>query len=310
MKAILINEQGPAEVMKVAEVPDPEPAAGEVLVELHAASVNPADTKVRGGGHYTRLVKVIFPYCLGRDFSGIVKACGDGVTEFQPGDAVFGVLPAGIEGTYCEMLTVDASVVARKPDWLKHEEAAALTLTGLTALVSIEDTLKLKPGEKILIHAGAGGVGSFAVQLAKYIGAHVITTASPANHEYVRGLGADEIIDYNAQDFTEVLSDLDAVFDLIGFEVHQRSFSVLKPGGRIAYIAPLLEDAKPPRDDVTVYRPNVARDRAHQLRILDLVSEEAIKLPEIKTMPWLEVVEAHKLIETGHVRGKIVLMMK
>lgn len=310
MKAIIIHELGGPEVLQVEEVPDPAPAAGEILVEVHAASVNPADAKVRARGAYSRWTSFSIPYCLGRDFSGVVKAGGEGVTDFQPGDPVFGVLPAGIEGTYCEMLTVDASVVAHKPDTLKHEEAAALTLTGLTALVSIEDTLELKAGEKILIHAGAGGVGSFAVQLAKHTGAHVITTASAANHDYVRSLGADEVIDYNEQDFTEVLSNLDAVFDLIGLEVHQRSFSVLKPGGRIAYIGPLLEDAKPPRDDVTVFRPKVDRDRAHQLRILDLYAQGAIKLPDIETVPWLDVAKAHQMIETGHVRGKIVLMMK
>ena len=144
---------------------------------------------------------------------------------------------AGQEGAYAEKIAVKAAIVAKKPDGLSHVNAAALALTGLTAMSAIEDTLKLQPGETILIHGGAGGVASFAIQLAKHIGAHVITTASAANHEYVRGLGADEIIDYNARDFTQIVSNCDAVFDTVGGDVAQKSFAVLKPGGRAAFIA-------------------------------------------------------------------------
>ncbi len=251
-----------------------------------------------------------FPYIIGRDFSGVVKALGENVTEFTPGDAVFGVLPMGSEGTYCEALTIDAALVAKKPDALSHSAAAAIVLTGLTSLVSIEDTLELQTGEKILIHGGAGGVGSFAVQLAHHIGAHVITTASPVNHDYLQGLGADEVIDYNSQDFTEVLSGIDVIFDLIGGDVHQRSFEVLKPGGRMAYIAPLLKDATPARDDVEIMRPNVQRDRKHLERIVELYEVGAIKIPSLQEMPLTEAGRAHDLIDTQHVRGKIVLQVK
>jgi len=309
MKTIQIDEFGGPEVLYITDIPEPVPADNEVLVEIYAASVNPADSKVRqgtgpGAGNVT------FPYIIGRDFSGVVRTCGKNVSEFSPGDAVFGVLPMGSEGTYCEALTIDAALVAHKPDTLSHSAAAAIVLSGLTSLVSIEDTLKLQAGEKILIHGGAGGVGSFAVQLAHHLGAHVITTASPANHDYLQGLGADEVIDYNAQDFTTVLNDLDVIFDLIGGEVHQRSFGVLKPGGRMAYIAPLLQDASPPRDDVEVIRPNVQRDRAHLLRIIELFEAGAIKIPDLQEIPFEDAGKAHDLIDTHHVRGKIVLNIK
>jgi NADPH:quinone reductase-like Zn-dependent oxidoreductase len=309
MKAIQINAFGGTDVLEQVEMPEPNPASGEVLVEVHAASVNPADSKVRqgtgpGAGNVT------FPYVLGRDFSGVVKASADDVIEFKPGDAVFGVLPAGVEGTYLEVLTIDASLVAAKPDSLSHSEAAALALSGLTSLVAIEDTLELQAEERILIHGGAGGVGSFAVQLAHHIGAEVTTTASPKNHAYLQDLGANQIIDYNTEDFTEVLSDIDAVFDLIGGEVHQRSFEVLKPGGKLAYIAPLLKDAKPPRDDVEVLRPQVGRDRAHLLRVLELYEAGAIIAPDIQVFPLAEAGKAHDLIDTHHVRGKIILQIQ
>jgi len=219
MKAALIKKHGGPEELVYGDLPDPVAAAGEVVVDIHAASVNAADWKVRGdeyGG-----AGLTFPYVLGRDFSGTVSALGDGVTDFALGDAVFGVCDVGQEGAYAEKIAVKAAIIARKPDALSHMEAAALALTGLTATVSIEDTLKLQSGETILIQGGAGGVAGFAIQLAKHLGAHVITTASAANHDYLRQLGADEIIDYNAQDFTQVVSGCDAVFETVGGDVRK-----------------------------------------------------------------------------------------
>src|SRR5262249_20700083 len=212
-----------------------------------------------------------FPLILGRDFSGVVAAVGAGVADLKLGEAVFGVHEAGQEGAYAEKIAVKAAIVARKPERLSHVNAAALALTGLTALSAIEDTLKLKPGETILIRGGAGGVAGFAIQLAKHIGARVIATASAANHDYVRGLGADEIIDYKATDFTQVVTDCDAVFDTVGGDVAQRSFGVLKRGGRAAFIASGGGAPKPPRDDVTPPRPPVGRARRHLKRIVELL---------------------------------------
>src|SRR5450759_2702502 len=178
-----------------------------------------------------------FPLIPGRDFSGVISAAGNGVEDLIVGDVVFGVCEAGQEGAYAEKIAVKAAIIAKKPEGLSHVNAAALALTGLTAISAVEETLKLQPGETILIQGGAGGVASFAIQVAKQIGARVITTTSAANCDYVRDLGADEIIDYNAQDFTQVVTGCDAVFDTVGGDVTQKSFAVVKPGGRAAFIA-------------------------------------------------------------------------
>ena len=201
MKAILLTGHGGTDKLQYGEVPDPVAGPGEVVVDIHAASVNGADPKC-GAVNYQSSIK--FPYILGRDFSGVVSALGPGVTDFKVGDAVFGVLDAGHEGTYAEKVAIKAAIIAKKPDSVSHAEAAALALTGLTAIWALEDTAKLKAGETILIQGGAGGVAGFAIQLAKHIGATVITTASARNHDYVRGLGADRVIDYNTEDFTKI----------------------------------------------------------------------------------------------------------
>ncbi len=199
MKAIIMDRHGGLDVLRYGDLPDPVAEEGQVVVDIHAASVNSADCKVREGGSYATVFK--FPYVLGRDFSGTVASLGAGFNDFAIGEAVFGVLAAGHEGTYAEKVAEKASILCRKPSNLSHVEAAALALTGLTSLVSIEETIKLKPGETILIQGGAGGVAGYAIQLAKHIGAHVITTASAANHDYVKSLGADRVIDYNKEDF-------------------------------------------------------------------------------------------------------------
>ena len=189
MKAVLLINHGGPEMLRYGEAPDPIAGPGEVVVDIHAASVNAADYKVRlGGGRYS-LSR--FPHILGRDFSGVVSTLGAGVTDFTVGDAVFAVTDQGIEGAYAEKIAIKAGIIAKKPDRLSHAEAAALGLTSLTALTAIEDAAKLKAGETILIQGGAGGVAGFAVQLCKYLGATVITTASASNHPYVRSLGAD-----------------------------------------------------------------------------------------------------------------------
>src|SRR5262249_5666253 len=257
MKAAFIERHGGPEVLKYGDLPDPTAAPGEVVIDIVAASGNGADWKVRVGDYKQSK----FPYVLGRDFSGVISAVGAGVEDLRLGDAVFGVCEAGQEGAYAEKIAVKAAIVAEKPSALSHVDAAALALTGLTALSAIEDTLKLKRGETILIQGGAGGVAGLAIQLAKHIGAHVITTASAANRDYVRSLGADNVIDYNTQDFTQVAKNCDAVFDTVGGDVAQRSFAVLKPGGRAAFIASGAQAPKPDRDDVTSLRPPVGRAR-------------------------------------------------
>ena len=254
MKAMVLTGHGGPEMLRYGDVEDPKPAADEIVVDVHAASVNAADYKVRLGGSGYNLR---FPHILGRDFSGVVAARGEGVTDFAVGDAVFGVLDAGIEGAYAEKLAIKAAIVARKPDRLSHQQAAAMALTGITAIWAIEDTAQLQAGETILIQGGAGGVAGFAIQLAKHLGATVVTTTSAANVDYVRSLGADRVVDYNAEDFTKTVSGCDVVFDTVGGDVQTRSYSVLRPGGRLVWVAPAPAGSRPPRSDVTVLRPAV-----------------------------------------------------
>ena len=307
MKAILLMNHGGPEMLRYGEAPDPVAGPGEVVVDIHAASVNGADSKVRrGGGRYT-LSR--FPHILGRDFSGVVSAVGAGVTDLAVGDAVFGVTDQGIEGAYAEKVAIKAALVARKPDSLSHAAAAALGLVSLTALTAIEDTAHLQAGQTILIQGGAGGVAGFAIQLARHLGATVITTASAGNHAYVRSLGADQVIDYNTQDFIAIGPVCDVVFDTVGGSVRAGSYEVLKPGGKLVWIAAAPDGFTVPRADVATLRPDVKRDRAHLERMLALLAEGAVWPPTIVSYPLADAAKAHQVSEGRHLQGKLVLMV-
>jgi NADPH:quinone reductase-like Zn-dependent oxidoreductase len=308
MKAMLLKAHGGVDMLRYGEAPDPVAGPGEVVVDVHAASVNGADQKVRrGGGNYTLSQ---FPHILGRDFSGVVSAVGAGVSDLTVGDAVFGVLDQGNEGTYAEKLVVRAALVAKKPDTLSYAEAAALGLISLTALTAIEDTAKLTRGETILIQGGAGGVAGFAIELAKHIGATVITTASARNHDYVRKLGADRVIDYNKEDFTMIGAICDVVFDTVGGGVRAGCYSVLKPSGRLVWIAPAPAGYQAPRSDVATMKPDVKRDRAHLERMLELMKADAVHAPEITHYKLADAAKAHEISEGRHLRGKLVLEVR
>ncbi len=307
MKAIVIDEFGGPEIMVPRDVPDPAAGEGEIVVAVHAASVNPIDWKTRAG---MRGDASILPFIPGCDFSGVVAEIGPGIGDFSVGDEVFGVAPPSGPGAYAEAVAIDAGLVALKPDSLTHVEAAALALVGLTALVSVEDTAKVGAGETILIQGGAGGVGGFAVQCAKHAGANVFATSSARNVDYVLALGADTAIDYQSVDFTQAVPPCDVVFDTVGGEVQERSFSVLKPGGRLVYIARGSDGAPPPPESIEMLRPQVGRDRRHMERIVELVKEGAVWPPEIEELPLSDAPKAHEMSATGHVRGKIVLNMR
>jgi len=307
MKAVLLIKHGGPEVLRLSEVPDPKAGPGEVVVDVHAASINAADYKVRLGGPGHNLK---FPHILGRDFSGVVSALGAGVSDVTVGDAVFGVTDQGTEGCYAEKLAINAAIIAKKPARLGHAEAAAMGLTSLTALWAVEDTAQLRPGETILIQGGAGGVAGFAIQLSKHLGANVITTASARNHDYVRSLGADRAIDYSTQDFTAAVHDCDVVFDTVGGEVQVRSYAVLKSGGRLVWIAAAPPGFQPTRKDVEVLRPNVKRDRMHLERMLALYDRGAVWPPAITRYSLADAAEAHRVSEGRHLQGKLVLMVR
>jgi len=302
MKAVVIHSHGGPDALVLEDVPDPVPGRGEVLVAIRAASVNAADWKVRSGN---LPVSIEFPHILGRDFSGVVEVAGPG-SDLEPGTEVYAVCPPGQEGAYAEKIAIDARYLARKPKNLSHVEAASIGLAALTALVSLEDTLELKRGEKILIQGGAGGVAGIAIQLAHHLGAEVVTTARAGNHAYVRSLGADHVIDYTKEDPSTLLGDCDAAFDTVGGVCVAQSFAALKPGGRAAFIAGGAEAPVSPRDDVVALRPAVGRSRALMDRVTAYAETGVIRPPQITSMSLSEAARAHELSEAKHVRGKLV----
>lgn len=302
MKAVRMHTYGGPDVLVLEDAPDPVAGPGEVVVAIKAASVNAADWKVRSG---KSPADIQFPHILGRDFSGVVETAGPGA-DLEPGTEVYAVCPHYLEGGYAEKIAINASYLARKPKNLSHVEAAAIGLAALTALVSIEDTLKLRRGEKILIQGGAGGVAGMAIQLACHLGAEVVSTARAENHDYVRGLGAHHVIDYTREDPAALLGDCDAAFDTVGGTCTAQCFAALKPGGRAAFIAGGSDVPASPRDDVTALRPAVDRSRALMDRVTAYVEAGIFKVPQITTLPLSEAVRAHELSQSKHVRGKLV----
>lgn len=306
MQAAQISQRGGPEVIELVSLPDPEPGPGEVVVDVYAASVNAADWKVRAG---SAMRVPDLPHGLGRDFSGVVTAAGAGA-RFTVGDSVFGVLPHGREEAYAEKVRVAADHVAAKPDDCSHVEAAAIGLAGLTAMVAIEETLDVRPGETVLIQGGAGGVGGMAVQFAAKIGAVVIATARSENHDYVASLGALWLIDYREEDVAKALGDCDAALDCVGQDTMAGTFAALKTGGRAAFIGVGADAPDPPRADLRSLRPDVYRSRERIDRLAAHINSGVIGPPQIEVLPFSEVRTAHAKSETGHVRGKLVLQIE
>jgi NADPH:quinone reductase-like Zn-dependent oxidoreductase len=309
MKAVLLVKHGGLDALQYDDAPDPVAGPGDVVVDIHAASVNAADYKMRLGGAHYQTGGLKFPHILGRDFSGVVSAVGPDV-DLGIGDEVFGVTIPGTEGAYAEKIAIKAAIIAKKPKNLSHEEAAAMALTSLTAIWALEDTAKLKRGETVLIQGGGGGVAGFAIQLAKYIGATVITTASARNRDYVKTLGADRVIDYQNEDFTKSAGPCDVVFDTVGGEVQSRSYEVLKPKGRLVWIAGGEAGFKTDRSDIQLLRPKVDRDRAHLERMVELYEAGAVWPPAITRYKLSQAAEAHRVSEGRHLQGKLVLTVR
>jgi NADPH:quinone reductase-like Zn-dependent oxidoreductase len=303
MKAVRMQGFGGPEVLAYEDVPRPEPTANELLVRVHAAGVNPVDWKIREGHFGT----VPLPALVGSDFSGVVESVGPKVTEFRMGDPVFGTV-TDESGSYAEYAISGVSQVARKPASLDDIEAAALPIASLTAWQALFDTADLQAGEKVLIHAAAGGVGSFAVQFAKWKGAYIIGTASAEKAEFVRGLGANEIIDYHSTKFEERVRDADVVFDTIGGETQERSWRVLKNGGiLVSIVQPPTPEAAGAHGVRGVFM-RCDLNRGDQLaRIADLVVSGQAKVHVETVLPLEEARQAQESSQRGHARGKIVL---
>lgn len=313
MRAVTQDSFGGPEVLKIARVPRPTPLPTEVLVRVHAAGVNPVDWKTRAG---TGMAGVLGqpPFILGWDVSGVVEETGFGVTTLQPGDEVYGMpwFPRAAGG-YAEYVTAPARQFARKPAAIGHEQAAAVPLAALTAWQALVDTADVRPGQRVLIHAAAGGVGHLAVQFAKHLGAHVIGTASSGRHDWLTKLGADELIDYHAVRFEDAVRDVDVVIDLIG-EHHDntgiRSVRTLRPGGLMvaipAGVSPELRDAAEAHG-VLVTPFLVEPDGTALTRIAALIDAGEVAVEVDEAYPLEQAAEAHIRGEAGRTRGKLVL---
>ncbi len=311
MKAAQFTNYGGPEVIEINEVPKPPISKNQVLIEVHAATINPFDYKLRRG-YMKDMMPLKLPLTLGGNLSGVVVELGEGVTDFKIGDGVFGQSYAfgGGSGAIAEYAVAGEENIAIKPKSVNHIEAGSLPLVGVSAIQAIEQHIGLQSGQKILIHGGAGGIGSLAIQLAKHKGAYVVTTARSEDVDYVKSLGADEVIDYQKQKFEEKLSGFDAAYDTVGGDTTDRSFKVLKKGGVL--VSMLGEPSKNLAKEygVTVIGQNTQTNSKNLSRLAELVDQGVIKPQVDKVFPFDQTREAFEYIETGHSRGKVVIEIK
>ncbi|MCF6405344.1 NADP-dependent oxidoreductase [Chitinophaga filiformis] len=310
MKTIIINEFGGTDKLEYIELPEPLIKENEVLIKVHAIAINPVDVKTRAGKGMAGRMKNEMPLTLGWDISGVITAVGSNVTEFAVGDEVFGMVNFPGHGkAYAEYVAAPASHLAKKPSNITHQQAAATTLAALTAYQGLFRQAGLKKGQRVLVHAAAGGVGHFVVQLAKHAGAYVIGTSSAANKDFVLGLGADEHVDYRSQLFEEVVKDVDLVFDGVGGELIRRSIAVVKPGGMIISIpsgvpAEIAEAAKESGVNAFFF---LVESSGPDMEVLADMLEKGIIRPYVNHFDFSQMDIAHQQQETGNTRGRIVL---
>jgi len=311
VKAIVINQYGDKNELKEEELEKPEPKADEVLIEIHAAAVNPIDWKLRYG-YLEDKFAFDFPIVLGWDAAGIVTEVGKDVSSFKEGERVFVRPELTNRGTYAEYTTAKSDLVAKIPENISFEEAAAVPLAGLTAYQCLVDVGKLESGNKVLIHAGAGGVGSFGIQIAKNMGAYVATTGSTKNVEFLESLGADEVIDYTKDDFSQILEDYDLVIDTLGGEIQDKSLNILKKGGKLVSIVGEPDQEKADELEINAQSHWLIPDGEELANLAEMMKNQNLK-PVVGTVfPFSEqgLKDAHELSETHHARGKIVIKVR
>jgi NADPH:quinone reductase-like Zn-dependent oxidoreductase len=315
MKAIVINDFGGRDKLQLTDPPVPTVKEGEILVRVKAAGVNPVDWKIREG-YIKDLFPYEFPIILGWDAAGIVERTGPGVTRFKQGDEIFAYCrkPIVHGGAYAEYIALEEEHAAMKPKNISFEEAASIPLAALTAYQSLFDAARINPGETILIHAAAGGVGGFGVQLAKDNGTVVWATASGNNEKYVKNLGASEVVDYTKEDFREAIRSqnpdgVDVVFDCVGGEVLRKSAEIVKEGGRLVTIVDDPSDL--PRSDIQKEFVFVAPNSSQLTELARMVEQGRLKthLSQVFDFGVDEARKAHELSESGHTRGKMVLVL-
>lgn len=309
VKAVYIEDYGSADVLQTGQLEPPQTGEKDVLIEAIAASVNPVDWKIREG-YLSQFLKYDFPLILGWDVAGVVARVGNAVTNYKVGDRVFSRPATERNGAYAEYVAVDEDLVAPMPSNLSFQEAASIPLAGLTAWEAIVEIAHVEAGQKVLVHAGAGGVGVYAIQLAKALGAYVATTASLKNKEFVTSLGADKVIAYDEEDFWEVLQDYDMVLDTLGNDVLKKSLDVLKEQGIVVSIAGQPDEQELRQKKVRGEYFFLQPDGAKLVRLGALFEEGKMKPVVGEVFPLNDVKKAHELSETLHARGKIVLDIK
>lgn len=314
MKAVVLKDFGGVENLVIEEVAKPEAFSDEVLIKVKAIGIDQIDVKTRQGGGMAERLKQERPMILGWDVAGEIVHLGNDESEFKIGDAVFGTINfPGIGNSYAEYVVSPESQLALKPDNISYEEAAGATQSPLTAWQALVDTGHVKEGDRVLIHGAAGGVGSFAVQIAKKLGAHVIATASAGDKDFVLGLGADECIDYKNQKFEELVSDVDFVLDSIGDDTFVRSLEVLKPEGMIVLLPTSKKEAADKvakEKGVKNYHHMLMHSSGKDMKgIAKMLEEGSMKSNVSKTYPLDKIREAHEEMVSGHHRGKIVVVL-
>jgi NADPH:quinone reductase-like Zn-dependent oxidoreductase len=312
MLAAQINSYGDSKVISLNDdAPEPKPSEGQVLVEVYAAALNPIDNAIMAGYLKDR-VPLDFPVTLGGDLSGVIIRKGEGVSDFKEGDKVYGqaILLNGGSGSLAQFTVANITNIAHQPKSIGTDEAASLPLAGVSALQGLEENIKLKKGQKILIHGGAGGIGSIAVQIARHLGAYTAATVSKDDKDYVKKLGADEVIDYKNEEFEEILKDYDAVLDTVGGETTEKSFRVLKKGGILVSLVTshVAEVAK--KYDVSAIYQLTNTKTEFLNRLSKLVDEGVVKVQVDKVFPLTQSDEAFKHLTEGHPRGKVVVRVK
>jgi NADPH:quinone reductase-like Zn-dependent oxidoreductase len=305
INAIQVHEYGAADQLRLEQIPTPEPGEGEVLVQVRAAGVNPADWKIRSG-MFRAFLPTTFPYVPGADLAGVIDQVGPSVTTLQPGQAVFG---RGSQGTYAEYVLAAATTLALKPDSLSFDEAATIPVGATTAWQGLFDHGELDAGQRVLILGGSGGVGLFAVQFARWKGAHVLSTTSASNVEFVRVLGAEQVFDYAQADALDAVRDIDLVFDTVGGAAQASAFSTLKRGGALVTIAGMPDEARAQERGVRAARFSAQASSELLATFARLISAGEIKAIVGATFPLSEAGRAQELSQQGHGRGRIILQI-
>src|SRR2546430_8446478 len=306
MKAIVVHEFGGPEVLRYEDTPKPAPKENEMLIRVIAAGVNPVDDGLRSG-HYSKYFGPKPPFTPGSDIAGVVEKTGVQITKLKVGDAVYAYLDLDRGGGYAEYALANEKEAALKPNSLTFEEAAATPIVALTAWQALIDTAKLSPGQTVLIHGGSGGVGTFAIQIAKARGAKVLATASTPNQDLLKQLGADVAIDYTKQKFEDVAKDVDVVLDSVGKDTLARSYGVVKKGGFIVTLVSRLDQAELDKHGIRGASLSVNPDSSELAEIGKLIDANKIKVIVSQTFPLSEAMKAQEQVATGHTRGKIVL---